>query len=296
MSDDGTMDDGTTESVPRRWPLLVGLVVVAGGLVAALFLFDGDDAGAPTATSDPSSTPATSEPATSGPATTGGTAVETMDATTVAPTGPASTAPATTDATPPTGSPATTESTEPEQPESAMWPWAVTGTRFDAPVDAATSFATDFLGFTDPVVGEFQAGDARSGEVEIRPRSEGEVTVVFVRQLTDDDSWWVLGSAAEGIVIDEPDALAVVESPLTVSGSARAFEGTVDVQLRADGNGEPIASSFVTGGAGPDLEPFEGSVEFTSPGDLGGALVLRSVSPEDGSVVEASAVRVSYAG
>ena len=40
MSDDDVLDD---EAAPRRWPLLVGLVVVVGGLLAALFLFDGDD-------------------------------------------------------------------------------------------------------------------------------------------------------------------------------------------------------------------------------------------------------------
>lgn len=276
MSEYDTLDD---ETAPRRWPLLVGLVVVAGGLLAALFLFDGDDAGAPTATSQPAATttPATDPAATTEPAT----------------TSPASTEPAPTAA--PTTGPAATDAPDPGQPESAMWPWAVTGTRFDEPTGAAASFATDFLGFTDPVVGEFLAGDARSGEVEIRPRSDGEVTVVFVRQAGDDDSWWVLGSAAEGITVDEPEQGEVVSSPLTVSGTARAFEGTVDVQLRADGNGEPIANSFVTGGAGPELEPFEGSVEFTSPGDIGGALVLRSMSPEDGSVVEASAVRIDFA-
>lgn len=285
MSDDDTLGN---DSVPRRWPLLVGLVVVAGGLFAALFLFDGDDAGAPT--SEPA---VTTEPApTSEPAATEPTAAPTSEPAT---TEPATTEPATTE--PATTAVPTSEPTpDPEQPASAMWPWAVTGTRFDEPTAAAANFATDFLGFTDPIVGEFLAGDARSGEVEILPRADGEVTVVFVRQAGDDDSWWVLGSAAEGIVVDEPEQGDVVSSPLVVTGTARAFEGTVDVQLRADGNGEPIATSFVTGGAGPELEPFEGAIEFTSPGDVGGALVMRSLSPEDGSVVEASAVRIEFAG
>src|SRR6056297_831912 len=279
MSDDDVLDD---EAAPRRWPLLVGLVVVVGGLLAALFLFDGDDADAPTVTS--TAAPAT-EPATTEPETTG--APTTEPETTGAPT----TEPETEQPDP--------EQPDPEQPESAMRPWAVTGTRFDEPTAAAESFATDFLGFSDPIVGEFLAGDTRSGEVEIRPRVDGAsavgATVVFVRQAGDDDSWWVLGAAAESITIDTPEQGDVVTSPLTVSGTARAFEGTVDVQLRADGNGEPIATSFVTGGAGPELEPFEATVEFDTPGDVGGALVLLSTSPEDGSVVEASAVRISYA-
>lgn len=281
MSGHDTSDDDTATRT-QRWPLLVGLLVVAGGLIAALFLFDGDDAGAPTVTSVAGSTDGgTTVPDTSAPATTEPAANDAP--TTAAPTTGA----------PTTGSP-TTDAPGSEQPESAMWPWAATDTRFDEPVDAATSFATDFLGFSDPVVGEFMAGDARSGEVEVRPRDDGEVTVVLVRQAGDDDSWWVLGSVAEGITIESPETGDVVSSPLTVTGTARAFEGTVDVQLRADGNGEPIATSFVTGGAGPDLEPYEGTVTFTSPGETGGALVLRSLSPEDGSVVEASALRILY--
>ena len=107
MSDDDVLDD---EAAPRRWPLLVGLVVVVGGLLAALFLFDGDDADAPTVTS--TAAPAT-EPATTEPETTG------------APT----TEPETEQPDP--------EQPDPEQPESAMWPWAVTGTRFDEPTAAA---------------------------------------------------------------------------------------------------------------------------------------------------------------
>ncbi len=285
MSDD-VLDD---EAAPRRWPLLVGLVVVAGGLLAALFLFDGDDADAPTVTSDPAAAPATEPANTEAPTT--------EPPTTGAPTTGAPTTEPPTSGAPTTGAP-TTEQPDPEQPESAMWPWAVTGTRFDEPTAAAESFATDFLGFSDPIVGEFLAGDTRSGEVEIRPRVDGAsavgATVVFVRQVRDDDSWWVLGAAAESITIDTPEQGDVVTSPLTVSGTARAFEGTVDVELRADGNGEPIATSFVTGGVGPELEPFEATVEFDTPGDVAGALVLLSTSPEDGSVVEASAVRISY--
>ena len=252
-----TDDTTATDRSPTRWPLAVGIIVVVGGLFAALFLFDSDDdSGAP--------------------ATTGA-------ATTEAPVTPD---PPTTFAAAPT---------VPVQPAEAMWPWADTEQRFDEPTDAAESFATDFLGLTEPVVGDFQAGDSRSGEVEVRPRPGGEVTVVLVRQLTDDDTWWVLGSNSEGITIDAPDQGDVIDSPLLLSGSASAFEGTVDVQLRADGDDEPIATSFVTGGAGPALQPFEGSIEFDSPGSVGGALVLLSISPEDGSVVEANALRISYA-
>jgi len=263
--------DDVPDQSPTRWPLVIGIIVVAAGLFAALFLFGSDGDSEPSATTD-TSTP-TTEPA----ATTEATASTEPPATTEPP------------------QISTTDPTMPAQPREAMWPWADTGLRFDDPTVAAASFATDFLGFTDPIIGDFQSGDSRSGEVEIRPRPDGELTVVLVRQLSDDDTWWVLGSAAEGIAIDTPAQGAEIASPLVLSGQARAFEGTVGVELRVDGNDEPVATSFVTGGAGPELQPFEGSVEFTNPGDAGGALVLLSVSPEDGSVVEASALRISYA-
>ncbi len=281
---DGTAEGGTTP----RWPLIAGIVVIVAALIAALFIFVGDDDDA----SDSVPTAATAA----------------VDETTIPTdtTAPTTEPPATTDDVTTTESPATTDdvtTTEPattqvppalEGIDTAMWPWVETDTRYDDPVEAATGFATDFIGFEEPIVGAFMAGDNRSGEVEIRSFANGPVTVVFVRQLTADDSWWILGAASENITIDEPEALAEVTSPLAVSGTALAFEGTVEVQLRADGNGEPIVEGFVTGSGGPEPGPYTETFEFTSPGDIGGALVMSSLSSEDGSVIEASARRIFY--
>lgn len=222
-----------------------------------------------------STTPATTAPPTTAPATT-------TPATTAPPatTQPATTAPVVT-----VPIPAVTE---------AVWPFADSDVRYTDPVEAARGFAVDYVGFTDPIVGEFQAGDNRSGEVEVRSFENGPATVVLVRQITDDDTWWVLGSATENIVVEQPEALSTVTSPLTVSGEARAFEGTVDVELRGDGLDEPLASGFVTGSGGPDLGPFEGTFEFDQPDVFAGALVLFTLSAEDGSVVEASVMRVLF--
>ena len=85
-----------------------------------------------------------------------------------------------------------------------------------------------------------------------------------------------------------------VDSPLTVSGQARAFEGNVTVELRADGVAEPLFTGAVTGGAGPDFGPFEGTFEFTDPGTGGGALVAIVPSAEDGSVTEAAVMRLFF--
>ena len=258
-----------------RWPLVLGALVILGALIAALVLVRGGD--------DDSDSAGTSDIA-----TTEAAAITTPDTTTGTTTG--TTAPP--DTAPPDTAPPGTDAADATR--NAIWPWVDTSTRFADPVEAATSFATDYLGFTDPVVGEFQAGDSRSGEVEITAGNVALTTVIFVRQLTDDESWWVLGAAAQNITVDEPAQGAVVSSPLTISGTASAFEGTVDVELRADGNGEPIYEGFVTGSGSPEPGPYEATIEFTSPGPTGGALVLISRSPEDGSVIEAGALRIFF--
>ena len=275
-----TMSNPTSPGDSGNRLRIVALAVVAliAVVVGAILLVGGDDddddEGA-TATTIGSSAPA-SEPT---------------------PTEPSVTEPAATD--PPVTEPPVTDPPDTTTPSvdtsTAIWPWADTSVRFTDPVEAAASYATDFLGFTEPVLGEFRAGDSRSGEVEVRAGDDVElVTVVSVRQLGTDGDWWVLGSAAENIVVDEPETLAVVESPLTLSGSALAFEGTVEVELRSDGDGEAIAIGFVTGSGPPEAGPFEGTIEFDSPGPGAGALVFISRSPADGSVLEASALRIFF--
>ena len=276
----------TGDGASKKWPLIAGAVALIAALVVGLVLITADDdettdsvatteAPATTAVSDTTEVPETTE----SPATT---------------QAPETTEPVATTEAPTTTEPTTTVPPVPDQVRTAIWPWFETDLRYADPVEAATGFAVDYLGFVDPVVGEFMAGDSRSGEVEIRSSGTELTTVVFVRQLTDDDSWWILGAASGNITIDEPEALAEVTSPLTVSGTALAIEGTVDVQLRADGNGEPIFEGFVTGSGGPEPGPYGETFEFTSPGETGGALVMLSLSSEDGSTLEASAMRIFY--
>ncbi len=272
-----TADEGAGGTRPK-WPLIAGAAVILAALVAALVFIANDDDDDSVSTSEPNDT-----------VTETTAVVETTEA-------PATTdTPATTEAPATTESPATSEAPPlPDDVSTAIWPWPDTDVRYTDPVEAATGFAIDYLGFEEPFVGEFLSGDNRSGEVEVRAIETGPVTTVFVRQLTDDDDWWILGAASENITIDEPEALAEVTSPLTVSGTALAFEGTVDVELRADGNGEPIFEGFVTGSGGPEPGPYTETFEFTSPGEVGGALVMFSLSSEDGSVIEASALRIFY--
>lgn len=70
---------------------------------------------------------------------------------------------------------------------TAVWPFVSGTTRYTDPVSAARGFAADFVGFTDPVVGDFRQGDSRSGEVPVQAKASAPVTTVLVRKLGD--SW-----------------------------------------------------------------------------------------------------------
>jgi hypothetical protein len=188
----------------------------------------------------------------------------------------------------------TTLPTTPPDTSTAVWPFVSSGTRYTDPVAAARGFAVDFVGFVNPVVGEFQAGDARSGEVEIRPNATGPVTTVFVRQLSGSDTWWVLGAATANIQLDLPPALAVISSPVGLIGTSTAFEANVSVEIREDGNRTPLGTGFVMGGSMGQMGPFEGAVEFSAPTAKYGAIVLYTMSMENGQVWEVSVVRVQF--
>lgn len=175
-----------------------------------------------------------------------------------------------------------------------VWPPADGSITYDDPVAAATGFATELVGFTDPVVGEFQQGDARSGEVEVRAASNGPVTTVLVRQLGDDGSWSVLGAATEQIVPTTPAPGAVITSPVQLGGTSTAFEGTVQVAVHERRAGAPLGGGFVTGGSMGEMGPFEGSLAFTAPGTQDGAIVYTALSMEDGRVWQAAVVPVAF--
>jgi hypothetical protein len=264
--------------------ILAGIVLGAAGILLGLVL--SDDTTADTTTSATAVT--TTEPADG----------STTASTTASTTGPstATTAPSTTatTSTTPTSVTSTSPATTAPAEATAVWPWAGSGVSYDDPVDAALGFATDFVGFTDPIAGDFQQGDGRSGEVEIRATDGGAVTTVFVRQLTGDDRWWVLGAASANIVVDEPEALAVIESPLLVAGQGRAFEGVIEIQVRADGRQDPAGSGTVLASGDEDFRPFEGSIAWSATGAERGAVVFLSRSGADGSVWEASVLRVVF--
>lgn len=212
---------------------------------------------------------------------------------TIPTTAPAATGPSTSATT--TSDTSTTTVTVPVDTSVAAWPQVGSTLRYDDPVAAVRGFAIDFLGFTDPVFGQFQAGDTRSGEVEVRAKATGPVTTVFVRQLGSDDSWWVLGADTDNIRVSQPAALDTISSPVHLTGTSTAFEATVGVLIYADGQVAPLAWRFVMGGANGEFGPFDATLEFTTPHAATGTVVLFTQSMEDGRMWEASVVRVRFA-
>ena len=204
------------------------------------------------------------------------------------------TAPSTSTTTTTTSTSTTTTTGVNAQPLEAIWPFANTATRFADPFSAAVSFAHDYLGMNQPLLSAFQRGDARSGEFSLRASATGPVTTVMVRQLSADNTWWVIGAACADIVVTSPHALAPITSPVTLTGSSTAFEAVVNVELRQDASLVPIVRTTVMGGGNGVMGPFTKSVTFARPVARYGSLVFRTLSAKDGSVIEASVLRIGF--
>ena len=186
---------------------------------------------------------------------------------------------------------AATSTTSPEPASwTAVWPTTMSHIRYGLPEAAALGFATSYLHILNPVIGQFQQGDARSGEVPVRPSTTGPVTTVLVRQLGSDNSWWVLGAGTAAINLTAPTWNASITSPVALKGTSMAFEGTVQTQVRDDNNA-PVGKGYVTGGS-TSMGPFSGSLAFAKATTKYGAVVLYTTSAENGAVVEAMVMRV----
>src|ERR1035437_4793983 len=180
------------------------------------------------------------------------------------------------------------------QPATAIWPFVSTVTRFGDPVKAAQAFATVYLGFVNPIMGVFEQGDSRSGEVLVKETPTGPVTTIMVRQLTAANSWWVPGASCTDIVVTAPSWSERISSPVVLQGRSTAYEAVVNVDFREDGSLTPLQSDTVMGGSMGVMRPFSKSVSFALPSTPRGALLFRTLSAKDGHVIEASVIRVAF--
>ena len=202
----------------------------------------------------------------------------------------------TSEATTTTVTDGSTTTSSPVDPAVGLWPAPGSDERFTSPEEVARNFAAVFIGFEQTIVGTFQAGDPSSGEVPVQPRANGPITRILVRQL-EPGHWWATGAVSDQIRLDSPEPGALAVSPLQLTGAAHAFEGNVQVDVRADGASAPVGNGFVTG-AGDQMGPFEGSVRFDEdaarPAKYG-ALVLMEVGGEDGNFVnKATIIRIRF--
>jgi hypothetical protein len=197
------------------------------------------------------------------------------DTSTTAPpaTTPATTATVTTITTTTTTTTTTTDLEKLQQP--AIWP--APDVAFATPEEAAADFVAQVLG-VPPVLGEFQRGDTRSGEIEVLFPGEGGADtptprgLLLLRQIEPRDDWFVIAAVSEHALISSPEGLAVVAAgPLTVEGMGRGFEGTVVVSAFVVGSAEVVLDSQITqGGAFADSEPFVVTLDLSAaePGDV----------------------------
>lgn len=249
------------QSAGRRNPLLIGAAAAAAvviGIVTFVAISDSDDSDVVADTTTTSSTSTSTTTTTSPPTTTEPPFAPVVD------------------------------------PFAVAYPGPLTSQRFDAPEPAGRGYATDVLGFTDLVAGDFQQGDSRSGELTVSDRDGGPETTIILRQM-EDDTWFVLGSQTSDIVVETPEAGDLLASPsFDTTGMALAFEGTVDVFVRLQSDPAPIGEGFVTGSGVPPAGPFTGTIDFDAPGaELPGIVVYRTLSAEDGHVVQATSFPVS---
>ena len=195
----------------------------------------------------------------------------------------------------PSASPLTTSTLVPvAQPDTAIWPFVSSTTRYAEPVRAAQEFATIYLGFLNPIVGSFQQGDSRSGEVPVRSTPTGPITTILVRRLTTTNSWWVLGASCADIQVTAPTTSEAISSPVTLRGRSTAYEAVVNVDFRQDGSLAPLKVTTVMGGSMGVMRPFTTSVSFPRSSTSQGALLFRTRSAKDEHVIEASVIRISY--
>ena len=186
-----------------------------------------------------------------------------------------------------TTTPTTTTPTTPALEQPAIWP--AVDVQFASPELAAEDFVTNALDV--PVsLGAFQAGDARSGEIALQFMGEGGSgppivrSTLLLRQLGSTGSWYLIGAANDNASITVPAAGATVPAgPVTVRGTARGFEGAVNVTAFVAGDaGTELDTALAMGGSLATPKPYTVTLDLSAahPGDTVVILVRGGVGLE----------------
>lgn len=172
-----------------------------------------------------------------------------------------------------------------EQP--AIWPAA--DVVFTTPEAAATDFVSKVLR-VPPALGEFQQGDARSGEMEVLSRGEGANatsvvrSLLLLRQLGPHDGWFILAAVNDKVTITTPASSSeVAAGPVSVQGVGRGFEANLVVSALGAGDAARQLDQVITqGGSAETPEPYSVSLDLSgaSPGDTVVLLIKGGVGLE----------------
>ncbi len=200
------------------------------------------------------------------------TSPEVTTSTSTAPEATTSTAPEATTSTAPEATTSTTVPAGLGQP--AVWPAA--DVVFATPEEAASDFVRQVLD-VPPELGEFQAGDSRSGEIQVFSRGEAgsgieiERGLLFMRQLGPDDGWFVIAAVSPYMEVASPvSGSDVSAAPLPVDGRGRGFEAAVIVSVFVAGDAaRELDRVLAQGGSVEEPEPFSVELDLSaaSPGE-----------------------------
>jgi Immunoglobulin-like domain of bacterial spore germination len=201
----------------------------------------------------------------------------------------------------PTTAPTPPPTTAAADLDAAVWP-DPEGELFDDPVDATRSFVQAIFGIADPSLSEFAPQGPDAGEVSVARLGEGGQPVersgiastVTLRRL-DGVHWFVTGAAQPSYMrIDSPRPVDDVASPLTVTGEASGYEGTVVVQLRSRSASADVLGEEVTIAGTSEPAAFSVDVTFAAASQVA-VLVARDDPGVDQGVPSFAALPVRLA-
>lgn len=184
--------------------------------------------------------------------------------------------------------------------QPAIWPAA--DVVFTTPTAAATDFVKNVLG-VPPNLGDFRAGDSRSGEMDVFSPDTGGSRVtrslLLLRQLGPSNGWFVLAAVNDHeTVATLASGSTVTAGPLTVAGAGRGFEGTVVVRALAAGDAsKQIDQVIAMAGSAEAAEPFSVSLNLSraTPGETV-VLLIRGDTGREEDPGDFSAIPVVIAG
>lgn len=100
-------------------------------------------------------------------------------------------------------------------------------------------------------------------------------------------------SDSGNILVEAPWPGDEIGNPVTISGQALVFEGTVSIRIK-DVNGTVLASTFAQAASGVELSEFSKSVSYTNPTTSSGTVEVFSISAKDGSEQDKVVIPVKF--